>query len=92
MPSCATNWGVTDMDTGRLHEECCSCGGGWAAHGQVGDDNRTVTVCSACLQASCWQGKFFCDDYGTAGTVEKTVSELRKLNLENPAYWAELPY
>ena len=47
----------------------------------------TVTVCSACLQASCWQGLFYCDEYKTAGTVEKTIEELTALNLEHPSYW-----
>lgn len=56
----------------------------------AGDDGvRKVTVCSACKQASCWQGKFFCDDYQNAGTVEKTVAELRALNLENECYWRQ---
>ena len=50
---------------------------------------RTVTVCSACLQASCWQGAFYCDEYKTAGTVEKTIAELKKLALEHPSYWRE---
>jgi len=47
----------------------------------------TVTVCDHCLQASCWQGIFYCDEYQTAGTVEKTIEELRALNLEHPSYW-----
>ncbi len=51
------------------------------------DDTRLVTVCSACLCASCWQGEFYCDDYRIAGTVEKTVEELKQLNLENACYW-----
>ena len=51
------------------------------------DDQRLVTVCSACLQATCWQGIFYCNDYQTAGTVDKTVAELRKLGLEHPSYW-----
>jgi len=50
---------------------------------------RIITVCSACLQASCWQGEFYCDQYKTAGTVEKTVAELTKLNREHPSYWTE---
>ncbi len=57
----------------------------------MADDDRTVTVCGACLQASCWQGEFYCDDYKTAGTVEKTVAELRALNLEHPSYWEPRP-
>lgn len=46
-----------------------------------------VTVCDACLQASCWQGIFMCDEARDAGIVVKTVDELRKLNLENEDYW-----
>jgi hypothetical protein len=48
---------------------------------------RTVTVCSACLQASCWQGEFSCDEYKTANVEEKTIKELKALNLEHPYYW-----
>lgn len=50
-------------------------------------DNDLVTVCSACLQASCWWGEFYCDEYKTAGTVDKTVAELKALNLEHPDHW-----
>ncbi len=49
----------------------------------------TVTVCDQCLQASCWQGIFYCYDYKTAGTVEKTLDELKALDLEHPSYWKE---
>ena len=48
---------------------------------------HTITVCDACLQASCWQGIFYCDDYKTAGTVEKTIEELTARGLEHPSYW-----
>lgn len=48
---------------------------------------QTVTVCSACLQATCWQGLFYCDEYRTAGTVEKTPKLLKELDLEHPDYW-----
>jgi hypothetical protein len=51
------------------------------------DDERKVTVCASCLQASCWQGEFYCDNYKTANVVEKTVAELRELNREHPCYW-----
>ena len=51
--------------------------------------NRRVTVCAACLQASCWQGAFYCDEAKTAGTVEKTVAQLQGMNLEHPDYWKE---
>lgn len=46
-----------------------------------------VTVCDRCLQASCWQGIFYCDDYKTAGTIQKTRKELQKLGRENSDYW-----
>lgn len=48
---------------------------------------QLVTVCDRCLQASCWQGIFYCDDYLIAGTVQKTRKELAKLNRENSDYW-----
>lgn len=48
---------------------------------------RLVTVCSSCLQATCWQGLFYCDDYQTAGTKDMPISELQKLKLEHPSYW-----
>ena len=47
----------------------------------------TVTVCSSCLQATCWQGIFYCNEYRTAGTVEKTREELKELALEHSSYW-----
>ena len=46
-----------------------------------------VTVCSECLQASCWQGIFMCENAINAGTVQKTKEELKQLNLEHPSYW-----
>lgn len=46
-----------------------------------------VTVCDACLCASCWQGIFMCEEARDAGIVVKTVAELRSLNLENEDYW-----
>lgn len=49
--------------------------------------DRVITVCSACLRACCWQGIFYCNDYQTAGTVERTVEELRTLNRESWDYW-----
>jgi len=50
-------------------------------------DERTVTVCAACLTASCWQYVFLCDKHKTAGTVQKTVAELRALGREHHSYW-----
>ncbi len=52
------------------------------------DDQRKVTVCSACLRACCWQGEFMCDAADMAGTVQKTVAELRAgKHGEHPHYW-----
>ena len=36
---------------------------------------QKITVCASCLRASCWQGEFYCDDYKSAGTVEKTIDD-----------------
>lgn len=47
----------------------------------------TITVCDKCLQASCWQGEFMCDEARNAGTVEKTRAELEKLDSEHSDYW-----
>ncbi|MCG8417611.1 MAG: hypothetical protein MJE77_06660 [Proteobacteria bacterium] len=47
----------------------------------------TITVCSACLRASCWHGEFYCDEYKEAGTVEKSIEDLRALDLEHESYW-----
>ena len=53
------------------------------------EKNKIVTVCDKCFQASCWQGIFMCQESETAGTVEKSIEELEKLNLENPCYWRQ---
>jgi heterodisulfide reductase subunit C len=52
-----------------------------------GMSDEMITVCSACLKASCWHGEFYCEDYRTAGAVEKTRGELVELSLEHPDYW-----
>ncbi len=51
------------------------------------NDTELITVCASCLQASCWQYKFLCDDFRNAGLVQKTVAELRELGREHPSYW-----
>lgn len=51
------------------------------------DFKTTITVCSHCLQASCWQGIFMCNESLEAGTLEKTIEELRKLDLESANFW-----
>lgn len=50
-------------------------------------EERLVTVCNKCLMATCWQGTFMCHDAQNAGTIEKTVAELAKLDREHPSYW-----
>jgi len=50
-------------------------------------DSRLIQVCDKCFQASCWQGEFMCDDAHGAGTVYRTVRQLKALNLEHPSYW-----
>lgn len=50
-------------------------------------DDDLVTVCDACLQSSCWHGIFMCEESKNAGTVQKTVRELRLLALEHSDYW-----
>ena len=52
------------------------------------DDDRRVTVCAECLQASCFQGEFYCDKARTAGVTRRSVRELRELALEHQSYWA----
>ena len=52
-------------------------------------DDQKITVCSACLRACCWQGYYMCDTARSAGTVEKTVAELRELNLEDGDWWPD---
>ena len=49
---------------------------------------RLVTVCDACLRAACWHGIFMCDEARDAGTVEKTVAELRALKREHSSYYS----
>lgn len=55
-------------------------------------DDRTVTVCDQCLRASCWKGLFMCDENRTAGTVDKTVAELRELDREHSDRWSAEAY
>lgn len=45
-----------------------------------------ITVCDACLQASCWQCEFMCDDSRSAGTVQMKRSDLEAKHLEHPSW------
>lgn len=46
-----------------------------------------ITVCDKCLQASCWQGVFMCQESLHAGITQKRRDELEVMGLENPSYW-----
>lgn len=52
-------------------------------------EKKIVEVCDECLCASCWHGEFMCYESQNAGTTKKTVSELRKLNLEHSDHWSD---
>ena len=54
---------------------------------QPADQNALITVCDACLCASCLQGIFMCQQSRYAGTVQKTRFELAALDLEHPSFW-----
>jgi hypothetical protein len=49
---------------------------------------RVVTVCAACLCASCWHGDFMCDEAKDADITTRTVSQLRKLRREHPSHYS----
>lgn len=49
--------------------------------------NKKIIVCDKCLMACCWHGEFMCEEAQNAGTVEKTVKELKELDLEHPRHW-----
>ena len=47
-------------------------------------NNELVTVCAACLTASCWHGEFYCDKYKSANITKRTRAELDAMGLEHP--------
>jgi hypothetical protein len=51
--------------------------------------DRQITVCASCLQASCWQGIFMCDEAECSDIIELPISKLIELDLENPRFWEE---
>lgn len=63
-------------------------------------DNDKITVCAACLNASCWHGEFMCEEAMNADIIQKTVKELRKIrdstvnpnNWENEEHWLKQIY
>jgi hypothetical protein len=50
--------------------------------------SRRVTVCDACLTASCWHGTFQCQRARTAGTTTRTVAELDAVGAEHPSHYS----
>jgi len=46
-----------------------------------------VTVCDACLTASCWYGEYMCQASQIAGTVDLPIETLRGLGREHEDYW-----
>jgi epoxyqueuosine reductase QueG len=50
------------------------------------DPEELITVCDKCLTASCWHGKFMCQQSDHAGTTQQTRRELIALGLEHPDY------
>lgn len=50
-------------------------------------EDDLITVCDNCLTASCWQGEFYCENYKSAGTTQKTRRELRERKMEHEDYW-----
>lgn len=52
-------------------------------------DNRNVTVCAACLRASCWHGVFLCDQSQTASTIRVSRTMLNKLGREHPDNYSD---
>ena len=53
----------------------------------MAEKKKMITVCDHCLTASCWQAIFMCNESRNAGTLKKSVTELKKLKLEHPSYW-----
>lgn len=51
------------------------------------DLTRRITVCDACLTASCWHGTFMCQKSITAGTTTRTVAELDRMGKEHPSHY-----
>lgn len=47
-----------------------------------------VTVCAACLCASCWHGEFMCQQSRDADTAERRASELRTLKREHRHHYS----
>ena len=47
----------------------------------------TITVCSLCRSAACWQGEFMCDAAAAAATLDVPLDLLRREAREHPSWW-----
>ena len=47
-----------------------------------------VTVCAACLTASCWHGEFMCQRAANASVTTRLASELRALGREHSDHFS----
>lgn len=54
------------------------------------DKNIRITVCDNCFLATCWQGKFMCDEAIESGTIDLPIWVLEKLDLEHPDHWKRI--
>lgn len=52
-------------------------------------DDRKVTVCSACLTASCWHGELMCERSRNASTIRVSRRMLNKLGKEHPDNYSD---
>ena len=52
------------------------------------DQDRLITVCSACLRATCWHAEMHCGRHREAGVVTRTVGELQQINAEHPSRYS----
>lgn len=56
-------------------------------------DSWNVIVCDRCFTASCWYGRFMCNDARSAGTRTMTAGQLRALGtLESESNWSPQTY
>lgn len=90
-----------NIGNSKITKECYFCQNpatDWVNPGESNDCNdwvyickccqkKTITVCSSCHTACCWQGKFYCDDYQMANIEEKTIRELMRMGKEHPDHW-----
>lgn len=49
---------------------------------------RLITVCDKCFCAGCWHGEIMCFDAQSAGTVQKSESQLKALAVEHPSAYS----